>query len=111
MDKADLIFYNAKVITFDQNNPQAELVAVRGDKILAATKKSDINSFTGPNTKLIDFQGMTITPGFNDAHCHPIGHAITLLHVDCSSFSVKNINDIKNLICKRAQETLELNCR
>lgn len=104
MGKADLICYNAKVITLDQNNPLAEMVAIRGDKILAATKKSDLSLLTGPHTRLIDCQGMTVIPGFNDAHCHPIGHAITLLHIDCSPLFTKNIEDIKKRIRTRAQE-------
>ena len=27
----------------------------------------------GANTEVIDAEGMTITPGFIDAHCHPTG--------------------------------------
>ncbi len=103
---ADLILCNARVITFDEKNLQAELVAIKGDKILAATKKSDMESFIGPDTKLIDCHGMTVIPGFNDAHCHPIPQAITFLHIDCSPFVVKSIDDIKNHIRRQAQETL-----
>jgi len=102
---ADLILYNAQVFTFDEKNRQAELVAVKDGKILAVTNKSDLNLLTAPNTRLIDCQGMTVIPGFNDAHCHPIGRAITLLHIDCSPFIVKSIMDIKKEIRHRAQVT------
>src|SRR5690554_2971041 len=102
---ADLILCNAKVITFDEKELHAELVAIKGDRILAATPKKDIESFIGPDTRLIDCQGMTIAPGFNDAHCHPIPQAITLLHIDCSPFAAKSINDIKKIIRKQAQVT------
>ncbi len=104
-NQADLILYNARVITLDPNNPMAELVAVKAGKILATGKNSDISSFSGLRTKLVDCRKMTIIPGFNDAHCHPIGQAITLLHIDCSSSSVKSIADIKKRIRKQAQET------
>ncbi|MCL5057429.1 MAG: amidohydrolase [Actinobacteria bacterium] len=102
---ADLLLHNARVITLDENNPLAEFVAVKGNKIITAGRKSDIESLTGPDTKLIDCQGRAVIPGFNDAHCHPIGQAITLLHIDCSAFSVKSIADIKAGIRKRAQQT------
>ena len=104
-NKADLILYNAQIFTLDEKNMQAELVAVKDGKILAVSNKSDLDLLTGPNTKLIDCQGMTVIPGFNDAHCHPIGQAITLLHIDCSPFNVKSIIDIKKEIRKQAQVT------
>ncbi|KUO78934.1 MAG: hypothetical protein APF81_25990 [Desulfosporosinus sp. BRH_c37] len=104
-NSADLVLYNAQIFTFDEKNMHAELVAVKDDKIIAVTNKSELDSLSGPNTRLIDCQGMTVIPGFNDAHCHPIGQAITLLHIDCSPFAVKSITDIKHEIRKRAQVT------
>jgi len=100
---ADLILCNARVITFDKENLEAEIVAIKGDKILAATKKYDIESFIGPDTRLIDCHGMTVIPGFNDAHCHPVPQAITFSHIDCSPSAVKSIDDIKKQIRKHAR--------
>lgn len=104
-DSADLILYNARIFTFDEKKIQAELIAIKNDKILAVTNNSDLDSLSGPLTRLIDCQGMTVIPGFNDAHCHPIAQAITLLQIDCSPFNVKSMIDVKNQIRKRAQVT------
>lgn len=104
---ADLILYNAKVITLNPEQPQAELVAIRDNRILAAGDKSDLGLFKSAGTELVDFAGGTIVPGFNDAHCHPFSLAISLLSVDCSPDAVKNIAEIQARIRQRAEQTGE----
>ena len=54
-----------------------------------------VSIFTGPNTKVIDCEGKTVIPGFNDAHCHPIPFAITMRYVDCSPSMVRSIAEIQ----------------
>jgi len=104
---ADLILYNAKVIAFNQKQPCAELVAIKGKRILALGNKGDLDLFKGAGTELSDCQGGTIIPGFNDAHCHPFSLAVSLLSVDCSPKAVKNIGDIQLRIRHRAEQTSE----
>ncbi len=103
--KADLLLYNAKVLTCDESNPSADFVAVRGSTILGAGIKSSMDCYTGPDTKKVDGQGMTIIPGVNDAHCHPVSYAITKMQIDCSPASVDSIDGIKSAIRERAFET------
>jgi len=104
---ADLILYNAKVITFNPEQPYAELVAVRGNRILTTGNKDDLGLLKRSGTKLIDCEGGAVIPGFNDAHCHPLAHAIGLLSVDCSPGVVRNIAEIQGLIRQRAARTEE----
>ena len=104
---ADLVLYNATVITCSPEQPHAELVAIRGNQILATGHKDDLDLFRGSRTKLIDCQGGTVIPGFNDAHCHPISLALSLLSVDCSAKAVQNIAEIQAQIRRRAAETEE----
>ncbi len=101
---ADLILYNAKVITVDEKRPSAELVAIKGNTILAVGNNHDRELFRGPATKLFDCAGGSVVPGFNDAHCHPLARAISLLSVDCSPRNVRGIADIQEAIRRRAQE-------
>ncbi|MDX1556742.1 MAG: amidohydrolase, partial [Xanthomonadales bacterium] len=49
-----------------------EALAVRGDRILAVGSVDEIAALSGPGTEIIDTRGMTITPGFIDAHSHPL---------------------------------------
>ncbi|MEE8428470.1 MAG: amidohydrolase family protein, partial [Gammaproteobacteria bacterium] len=104
---ADLILYNAKVITFDPEQPYAELVAVSGNRILATGNKDDLGLLRRAGTRLIDCEGGAVIPGFNDAHCHPLAHAVGLLSVDCSPGVVKNIAGIQELFRRRAEQTEE----
>ena len=104
---ADLILYNAKVITLDPEQPHAELVAIRGNRILAIGNGDDLGLFKGARTKLSDCEGGTIIPGFNDAHCHPLSSGISLLSVDCSPEAVKDIAGIQARIRHRAEQTKE----
>src|SRR5438874_11372320 len=67
---ATLIIVNAAVYTVDKQHPRAEAVAVIGDRIVAVGSSAEINSWRGPQTKVIDAAGKLVLPGFNDAHVH-----------------------------------------
>ena len=102
---ADLILHNTNVITLDESRPIASAVVVRGNRITAFGSDPDILSQKGPKTEIIDCQGRTVVPGFNDAHCHPIALAATLLGVDCGPAAVRSIADIQEAIRRRAGQT------
>ena len=71
----NLLLLNAKVITMAQGQPVAQAVAVRGQKILAVGSSKEVAALAGAGTKIIDCQGMTLLPGFNDTHCHLLATA------------------------------------
>ena len=105
MPAADIILKNANVITVDPRQPTAELVAIRGNKILLVAGKQKLESVTGARTRVIDCQGKTVVPGFNDAHCHIFSLIRKLLSIDLSPSSVSSIIDIKAAIRRQAQST------
>ncbi len=105
MSNADLILKNAKVITVDPNRPAAELVAIKGDKILLVAGNDQEESVRGARTKIIDCHGKTVVPGFNDAHCHIFSLVRKVLSTDLSPSSVSSISDIKGVIRQKAQNT------
>lgn len=100
---ADLILYNASVITLDVP-PRAEMVAIQGDTIVATGPNEDRNTFSGPATRLIDCQGKTVVPGFIDAHCHILGYLRSLLSLDVSPAAVSSIAEIKAALHIRAAQ-------
>ena len=102
---ADVILCNARVMTMDEERPCADLVAVKGDRILGLGDKDSLSVFKGLGTRVIDCGGMAVVPGFNDAHCHPLSFAATLLHVDCSPAAVKSIGDIQSRVRSQGERT------
>ena len=105
MPAADLILKNANVITMDSRQPTAELVAIKGDKIWLVATNEELESATGVKTKVIDCQGKTVVPGFNDAHCHIFSFIRKLLSLDLSPSAVSSIADIKVVISQKVQNT------
>jgi predicted amidohydrolase YtcJ len=69
-EPADLIIFDAKVITVNSNAPSAQAVAVRGDRIVAVGNNRQMEPFKGTNTQIIDAKGKTILPGLYDSHVH-----------------------------------------
>ncbi|HUF03161.1 MAG TPA: amidohydrolase [Aridibacter sp.] len=67
---ADLILHNGSVWTVDDQNPRAEAVAVRGEKIIRVGSDEDVLKLRGPMTRIIDLKGAFVLPGFNDNHVH-----------------------------------------
>jgi len=102
---ADLILKNANVITIDPGQPSAELVAIKGDKILLVANSGSLESVRGTKTRVIDCQGKTLVPGFNDAHCHIFSFLRKLISIDLSPPSVSSIDDIKAAIRQKAENT------
>jgi predicted amidohydrolase YtcJ len=67
---ADLIITHAKVWTVDKTHPEAQAVAVLGDRIVSVGTDDEVSAWRGPQTKTIDAGGKLLLPGFNDSHVH-----------------------------------------
>ncbi len=79
---ADLVIVNAKVRTMDSAKPNAEAVAVMGNKILAVGTNTEVRALAGTNTKTIDAKRKLVIPGFNDSHVHFLEGGFQLSAVD-----------------------------
>jgi hypothetical protein len=78
---ADLILHSARVWTVDSSKPQAEAVAVLGERIVAVGSNAEVEPWKGPKTKVIDAGGKLLVPGFNDAHVHFVSGGLQLDNV------------------------------
>ncbi len=98
---ADLIITGATVITMDPALPSASAVAVRGQTILAVGNDEDVLNLKGKNTEVMDARGLTVTPGFIDAHSHPLGaeEAISVY------VGLPRIADVKAALAREAKKT------
>ena len=68
---ADTLVINANVITVDKDHPSAQAFAFDNGRFTAVGTNEQILKLRTPSTVVIDLRGMTVTPGFNDAHLHP----------------------------------------
>ncbi|RPH94315.1 MAG: amidohydrolase [Lysobacterales bacterium] len=72
LGKADVILSGGTFHAMDPALGPVEALAVRGDRILAVGSADDIAALAGAGTEVIDTRGLTVTPGFIDAHSHPL---------------------------------------
>ncbi|MCG2617434.1 amidohydrolase [Terrimonas sp. NA20] len=70
--KADLIIINAKVTTLDDQQMNAEAVAISGNRILVAGTTASVLATKNKHTKVIDAGGRVVIPGLFDSHLHVI---------------------------------------
>lgn len=99
----DLIVTNARVYTMDASLTRAEAFAIKNGRFVAVGWSDDVGNLKSAGTELIDAGGMTVTPGFIDAHSHPSDAGISeLLDVNCD---LRSIDAIKEAIAKRAAKT------
>jgi len=83
-DSGDRIFFHAKVFTGVPENPYAEAVAVRGDRILAVGNLAEVSRAASPNAERVDVEGKSLFPGFIDSHSHSIDGGLTLIAADAT---------------------------
>ncbi|WP_412679796.1 amidohydrolase [Brevibacillus choshinensis] len=72
MIEADLLIFNANIVTMDESNPMATAVAIKGDRFLAVGSDSDMMQYKGPVTEVVDGNKRLLIPGLNDSHIHLI---------------------------------------
>ena len=77
---ADLLLTGGAVHTVSSGT--AEAVAVRGGRIAAVGSASDLASMAGTATRVVELEGRTVLPGFQDAHLHPPHGG--LLAIECN---------------------------
>jgi predicted amidohydrolase YtcJ len=70
---ADLVLIGGRVVTVDPARPEAQAVAIRGDRILAVGANEEIRRQIGPHTRVVDLAGRLVTPGFIEGHGHYLG--------------------------------------
>jgi hypothetical protein len=68
----DLAILGARVATMDAARSWASALAVRDGRIVAVGGDQAIRQHIGPRTRVIEARGRTVTPGFGDAHIHPV---------------------------------------
>jgi predicted amidohydrolase YtcJ len=99
-ERAELVLRNGKVVTVDDSRPEAQAVAVAGDRILAAGTNQEIDRLVGPSTEVIDLGGRLVIPGFIEGHGHFIGLGRSKMILDLTR--VENWDEIVAMVKEAA---------
>src|ERR1043165_8026225 len=103
----DLVGINAKVYTMDPMTPRVEAFAVKGGRIGAIGRTTDIRGLAAKGTQTFDAKQMTIVPGFIDTHNHAGGTTLLYEVLVGNPFEVEfvTIASIVDKLKAKARET------
>ena len=82
--------------------PEAQALAVRGDRIVAVGTDEKIQPYIGAATKVIDLEGRLAIPGFIESHAHFMG--IGRAKMQLALNGTKNWNEIIAMVKDAVQE-------
>ena len=105
--RADIIFIHANVYTGVPATAQfssvlrEEAIAVRGERIQAVGKNTEIEKLKGPQTQVVDLGGRFVMPGFNDAHLHLADAGLQTLNVDLTG--VKTLDELRKRVLAKVE--------
>lgn len=66
----DVIFFNGTVVTMEDDQPEAQAIAISGGRILAVGNDAEILALAGSHTQVTDLSERVMFPGFIDNHSH-----------------------------------------
>ena len=84
--------------TVDAEFSIKEAVAAEGSKIVFTGDRKDVQSYIGPNTKVINLEGGLVLPGLVDAHGHMNSYSQAL-----TSLNITGLDSYEKLIQKVEQ--------
>ena len=79
--RADLLLRNGVIATVEPARPEAEGLAVAGERILAVGTNDEVEATIGPATEVIDLDGAFVMPGFIEGHGHLLGLGRSLMQL------------------------------
>jgi predicted amidohydrolase YtcJ len=99
---ADLVVWNAQVLTLTPEFSRAQAVAIRDGVFTAVGANDDVKKLIGSHTRVIDAQGSTVVPGLIETHVHATGAARG--EVRQAFVQLHSIGEIQEWVRARAKE-------
>lgn len=78
------IYINGHVLTMDKDNPKAESFIVEAGLFTEVGDTAALLAQKNADDEIIDLEGATVIPGFNDSHLHLLNYAYGKTKVDLS---------------------------
>ena len=99
---ATLVLRNGKIVTVDAATPEAQAIAIRGDRIEAVGTNDSIQRYIGPATQVIDLRGQLAIPGLIESHGHFMGLGQSKMTLDL--MDVKSWDEIVAMVAAAARQ-------
>jgi predicted amidohydrolase YtcJ len=91
---ADVIYTGGNIVTVNDLQPTAEAIAVKGGRIVAVGYRDEVMKLQGAKTRVVDFGGKTLVPGFVDPHGHVFNTGIQAISANLLPRPDGQVNDI-----------------
>lgn len=75
----DILFTGGAVFTGTGEPQRGLAVGVTGDRITHVVESAFVGTLVDEHTQTVDLDGALLSPGFQDAHIHPVGGGVELL--------------------------------
>lgn len=100
MVKAELVIFNGKIATVNDDFDFVEAVAVNDGWVIDSGVTTELQKYIGPETTTIDLGGKVMLPGTHDAHMHGVhtGLALSPYFLDVSFPKVQTIKDLQHVV-------------
>jgi len=96
-DIADTVIQGGPVYTADDNNPEAQAVAIKDGRFIYVGSEARVRDFIGETTTVLSLEGAALFPGFVDAHAHLGGIGEREL-----ALNLEGINSLSDFVTKVA---------
>ncbi len=100
-DKADLVLRGGRILTFDDQKPEVEALAARGDRLVALGTQAEISRWIGPKTRVIELGGRFAIPGFIEGHGHFLSLGLFRTQLDLTH--ARSWEEIVALVAERVK--------
>lgn len=101
--KADCILTGGRIF-LGLGEPLAEALAIRGNRVLAVGKASEIEALAGHETRRIDLAGRSAIPGINDGHQHMLLFGLEQSEVNLHPTQLSTMEQLLDRIGAKARE-------
>lgn len=100
---ADLVIKGGTIYTMNHNSPNVEVVVVKDGLILDVGNAEEMNKYIRQETRVIDLEGATMTPGFIESHGHLMGLGYSELNLDLSG--IKNYDEMVDIVAEAVKKS------
>src|SRR6266508_1513804 len=102
VEPATLVLNQGRIVTVEDQKPEAQALAARGDTIVAVGTNEEVLPYIGPQTRVLDLRGRLAIPGFIDGHGHFTG--VGQARITLNLTKVKNWDEVVAMVKDAARK-------